>query len=70
MKEDLTLTEAALLYGCSRSNMFYLINSGRIPFRRNGRQVEISRSDVLALREARDGREQNNQWIEPISRGA
>jgi len=70
VEEDLTLTEAALLYGCSRSNMFYLINSGRIPFRRNGRKVVIARSDVLALQEARDTREQNNQWIEPITRSA
>ena len=70
MDKDLTLTEAAVLYGCTRSNMFYLVNTSRIPHTRNGKLVVIKQSDVLALQEARDGREQNNQWIEPIARSA
>jgi len=67
MNEELSMTEAALLYGCGRSNMFYLINSGRIPHHRDGREIKVMRSDVLALREARDGRKQHNQWIGSVA---
>lgn len=70
MDKDLSMTEAALLYGCGRSNMFYLINSGRIPHHRDGREIKVKQADVLALREARDGRKQPNQWIGPVARSA
>jgi excisionase family DNA binding protein len=70
MNEELSMTEAALLYGCGRSNMFYLINTGRIPHHRVGKEIKVMRSDVLALRDARDGRTQHNQWIDSIARSA
>lgn len=70
MNEELSVPEAALLYGCSKSNMAYLVASGRVPSARVGKLIRIKRDDVLALREARDSRKQHNQWIEPISRGA
>jgi excisionase family DNA binding protein len=70
MNEDLSMTEAALLYGCGRSNMFYLINSGRIPHHRDGREIKVKREDVLALRDARDGRMRHNQWIDSVARSA
>jgi excisionase family DNA binding protein len=67
MEEDLSMTEAAKLYGCSRSTMFYHINSGRIPHHRVGKLIRLKRADVLALRDARDERTRPNQWIGSIA---
>ena len=69
MDEDVTVTEAALLYGCSRANMAYLVKSSRLPSRRIGALIVLKRSDVLALREARDNREHANSWIQEVANG-
>ena len=69
MDEQITVTEAALLYGCSRANMAYLVATGRLPSRRIGKLIVLKRADVLALREARDSREHANSWIEEVSNG-
>ena len=64
MDDAITVTEAALLYGCSRTNMSYLVATGRLPSTRLGKLIVLSRADVIALREARDSREHTNQRIE------
>ena len=64
--DDVTITEAANLYGCSRANMAYLVKSNRLPFRRLGPLLVLKRQDVIALREARDNREHSNDWIEGV----
>jgi excisionase family DNA binding protein len=69
MDEQITVTEAALLYGCSRANMAYLVATGRLPSIRIGKLIVLQRADVLALREARDSREHANSWIEEVSNG-
>lgn len=68
--EQLSVAQAAVLYGCSKTNMSYLIASQRIPFERVGNKSLVKKSDVLALRKARDERAQQNQWIAPIKRSA
>lgn len=70
MDEQITVTEAALLYGCSRANMAYLVATERVPSKRIGRLIVLSRADVLALREARDNREHSNTWIKGVQNGA
>ena len=67
--DDITVTEAALLYGCSRTNMSYLVATGRVPSTRNGRIIMVKRGDILALREARDSREASNERIQEVSNG-
>ena len=69
MEEQITVTEAALLYGCSRANMAYLIATGRLPSIRIGKLIVLKRGDVLALREARDNREHANSWIKGVKHG-
>ena len=69
MDEDITITEAALLYGCSRTNMSYLVATGRLPSTRVGRIIKVAREDVLALREARDNREASNERIQGVGNG-
>ena len=70
MKEQITVAEAALLYGCTHTNMSYLIATGRIPSTRKGRFIMLNRADVVALREQRDVRERSNEWIEGVKHGA
>ena len=69
MKEQITVTEAALLYGCTRTNMSYLIATGRLPSIRIGKFIVLNRADVIALRDARDTREHTNTWIEGVKHG-
>ena len=69
MDEDITITEAALLYGCSRTNMSYLVATGRLPSTRVGRIIKVARADVLALQEARDNREASNERIQGVGNG-
>lgn len=70
MKDQITVTEAALLYGCSRANMSYLIATNRLPSLRIGKFIVVKREDVVALREARDNREHTNTWIKGVQNGA
>ena len=70
MEEEITVAEAALLYGCTHTNMSYLIATGRLPSIRKGRFIMLNRADVIALRELRDGRERSNAWIEGVIHGA
>ena len=70
MKEQITVTEAALLYGCSRANMSYLVATGRLPSIRIGKLIVLKQADVIALRDARDSREHANSWIEGVKHGA
>jgi hypothetical protein len=70
MKHRISVAEAALLYGCTHTNMSYLINTNRIPHERKGKMIWVERDEVIALRQARDNREKVNQWIEPITRSA
>lgn len=69
MDEQITVTEAALLYGCSRANMSYLVATGRLPSIRIGKLIVLQRSDVLALRDARDSREHSNARIQGVQNG-
>lgn len=69
MTEQITITEAALLYGCTRTNMTYLVATGRLPSTRIGKFIVLNRADVVALREARDRREHSNERIEEVGHG-
>lgn len=69
MTEQITITEAALLYGCTRTNMAYLVATGRLPSIRIGKLIVLNRADVIALREARDRREHSNERIEEVHHG-
>ena len=69
MSDQITITEAALLYGCSRTNMSYLVATGRLPATRIGKFIAVNRADVIALRDARDSREHANSWIEGVKHG-
>lgn len=69
MSDQITITEAALLYGCSRTNMSYLVATGRLPSTRVGRIIKVARANVLALREARDNREASNERIQGVGNG-
>ena len=64
MDEEIKMAEAALLYGCTHTNMSYLVATGRVPSRRIGKLIYLKRADVIALREARDNRERSNDYIE------
>ena len=66
----ISVTEAAVIYGCERANMIVLIHSGRIPAKKIGRQWVVEKADVITLREARDARSQPNAWIEPVQEAA
>lgn len=70
MTDKLTITEAALLYGCTRTNMAYLVATNRLPSERIGKFIVLNRSDVVALREARDSRVHSNERIEGVHHGA
>ena len=70
MEEEITVAEAALLYGCSHTNMSYLVATKRLPSSRKGRFIMLKRADVIALREQRDARERSNAWIEGVANGA
>ena len=69
MDEEIKMAEAALLYGCTHTNMSYLVATGRVPSRRIGKLIYLKRADVIALREARDNRERSNDYIE-VQHGA
>lgn len=69
MDEEIKLAEAALLYGCSHTNMSYLVATGRLPSVRRGKLIFLNRADVVALREARDRREHSNERIEEVGHG-
>lgn len=69
MTEQITITEAALLYGCTRTNMAYLVATGRLPSARIGKLIVLNRADVITLREARDRREHSNERIEEVGHG-
>lgn len=69
MTEQITVTEAALLYGCSRANMSYLVATGRLPSIRIGKLIVLKQADVIALRDARDNREHANSWIKGVKHG-
>ena len=69
MDEEIKLAEAALLYGCSHTNMSYLVATGRLPSVRRGKLIFLKRADVIALREARDKREHTNAWIQGVRNG-
>lgn len=71
MEENLSVAQAAALYGCTHSNMSYLIKTGRMPHTKIGKRwILVKRSDLLALIEARDNRKYHNAWIEPTARCA
>lgn len=69
-RELLTITEAADVYGCTRGNMIYMVNTGRIPHERLGNILVVNRSDVEALRESKQQRTRANMWIGPVIRRA
>lgn len=69
MSDQITITEAALLYGCSRTNMSYLVATGRLPSTRIGKFIVVKRADVIALRDSRDNRERSNARIEGVQNG-
>jgi len=69
MDEEIKLAEAALLYGCSHTNMSYLVATGRLPSVRRGKLIFLKRADVIALREARDKREHTNERIQGVGNG-
>ena len=52
--QQLTSNQAAQLLGMSRPLLNKLLDEGRIPFHRNGRDRRIAASDVLAFISARD----------------
>lgn len=70
MDDVLTVTEAAKLYGCSRPNMWYLMNTGRLPYRRVGSMAVIKSEDVAMLIVRRASRRACTSYIEPVREAA
>lgn len=64
--KQMTVKQAAALYGCSHANMIVLIHTGRIPATRIGHLWIVLEEHVLALREARDARMYPNAWIAAV----
>jgi hypothetical protein len=62
----LSVTEAAAIYGCKRANMIFLINTGRVPAQRIGKQWAVTEGDVLALKAANEARVRSNARIPAV----
>ena len=66
----LTVTEAAELYGCTRPNLWYLMNTGRLPYEMYGNMALIKRKDLTALLKQRAARRACTSYIEPAQEAA
>lgn len=51
---DLTTTEAAKILRCSRPHLIRLLEEGRIPFHKVGRDRRVTTADIRAYLDARD----------------
>ena len=71
MEHDLlSVTEAALIYGGSRSSFVWMLGTGRIPYTTIGRRKFVRRVDVEELIKQREAKTHFNSYIAPIQRSA
>jgi uncharacterized protein (DUF1778 family) len=67
MEDILSITEAAALYGKSRTAFVWLVATGRIPHRIIGKRQFVMREDVMRLIANRNAPRQHNARIEAVS---
>ena len=70
MNDLVTVTEAALMYGGSRSTFVWMLGTGRIPYITIGKRKFVSRADVEELIKARNAKPYPNSYVAPIQRSA
>ena len=70
MNDLMSVTEAALMYGGSRSTFVWMLGTGRIPHITIGKRKFVSRADVEELIKARNAKPYPNSYVAPIQRSA